>query len=82
MAGGSTPTTEETLMNDDPLVIAGRSFHSRLLVGTGKFPSAEALRVALLASNAEIVTVALRRTDLSKPAADSIRSVLPIGWRS
>src|SRR5262245_16725419 len=48
-----------------PLVIAGREFHSRLLVGTGKFSSPEAMRDALAASGSEIVTVALRRADLS-----------------
>ncbi len=49
----------------DPLVIAGRSFGSRLLVGTGKFSSNERMRDSLEASGAEIVTVALRRADLS-----------------
>jgi len=68
-------TNEEEYMNDE-LVIAGRSFRSRLMVGTGKFPSAEALRNALVASKAEIVTVALRRADFSKPGSDSILSVL------
>ncbi len=63
-------------MNDDSLIIAGRSFRSRLMVGTGKFPSAQALKEALEASGAEIVTVALRRADLSKPGSDSILSVL------
>ncbi len=48
-----------------PLVIAGRAFHSRLMLGTGKFPSGEAMREAILASGTEIVTVALRRADLS-----------------
>ncbi len=48
-----------------PLIIAGREFHSRLFLGTGKFPSNEAMRDALAASGAEIVTVALRRTDLT-----------------
>jgi thiazole synthase len=48
-----------------PLVIAGREIRSRLFVGTGKFPSNEAMRDALVASGAEIVTVALRRADLS-----------------
>ena len=47
------------------LVIAGRTFGSRLLVGTGKFPSNTTMRDALDASGAEIVTVALRRADLS-----------------
>ena len=48
-----------------PLVIAGREFQSRLLVGTGKFSSPEAMRDALAASGTQIVTVALRRADLS-----------------
>lgn len=52
-------------MSDTPLVIAGRTFRSRLLVGTGKFSSNEEMRDALDASGAEIVTVALRRADLS-----------------
>src|SRR5881628_2248707 len=47
------------------LVIAGREFRSRLLIGTGKFASPEAMRDALAASGTEIVTVALRRADLS-----------------
>jgi len=48
-----------------PLVIAGRTFTSRLLLGTGKFSSNEIMRDALAASGTEIVTVALRRADLS-----------------
>jgi thiazole synthase len=47
----------------DPLAIAGRAFGSRLLLGTGKFPSNDALSEAIAASQAEIVTVALRRVD-------------------
>lgn len=48
-----------------PLVIAGREFHSRLILGTGKFPSPTAMRDALAASGTGMVTVALRRADLS-----------------
>src|SRR5205809_163267 len=48
-----------------PLIIAGREFQSRLLVGTGKFSSPEAMRDALAASGTQLVTVALRRADLS-----------------
>ena len=48
-----------------PLVIAGRTFRSRLLLGTGKFASNELMRDTLDASGTEIVTVALRRADLS-----------------
>jgi thiazole synthase len=47
------------------LVIAGRTFTSRLLLGTGKFASNELMREALEASGTQIVTVALRRADLS-----------------
>src|SRR5246127_3129451 len=56
-----------SVMSDKPskLKIADREFTSRLLVGTGKFSSNEAMRDALLASGTEIVTVALRRADLS-----------------
>lgn len=47
------------------LVIAGRLFTSRLFLGTGKFPSPESMRSALIASGTQMVTVALRRADLS-----------------
>ena len=47
------------------LTIAGRSFESRLMLGTGKFSAPEAMRDALAASGTQIVTVALRRADLS-----------------
>ena len=50
---------------NQPLTIAGRAFRSRLILGTGKFSSPEAMRDALDASGAELVTVALRRADLS-----------------
>jgi len=55
------------VMSDKPskLKIADREFTSRLLVGTGKFSSNEAMRDALVSSGTEIVTVALRRADLS-----------------
>ena len=53
------------LQTNQPLVIAGRTFHSRLILGTGKFASPELMRSALEASSAELVTVALRRADLS-----------------
>src|SRR3974390_123081 len=48
-----------------PLIIAGKTFQSRLIMGTGKFSAPEAMRDALEASGAEMVTVALRRADLS-----------------
>ena len=59
--------------NRDTLVIAGREFSSRLLVGTGKFASNDAMVAAMVHSGCEIVTVALRRVDIDNPE-DSILS--------
>jgi thiazole synthase len=53
------------MLQNSPLTIAGRSFGSRLMLGTGKFASGELMRDAIVASGTEIVTVALRRADLS-----------------
>src|SRR6201985_1408675 len=50
---------------NQPFAIAGRIFRSRLIMGTGKFSSPEAMRDALTASGGEMVTVALRRADLT-----------------
>jgi thiazole synthase len=50
----------------DPLVIAGRTYHSRLLVGTGKYKDLEETRQAVEASGAEIVTVAIRRSNIGQ----------------
>ncbi len=57
----------------DKLIIAGRTFTSRLLAGTGKFASNEAMVAALENSGCEIVTVALRRVDIDNPK-DSLLS--------
>ncbi len=62
---------------DDPLVLAGRTFRSRLFLGTGKFPSIASLREAIRTSGTEIVTVALRRVDLSGRAEDTILDAIP-----
>ncbi len=59
----------------DKLVIAGRQFDSRLLVGTGKFASPQVMAQALAACGAEIVTVALRRVDIGNPQDDTLREV-------
>ncbi len=59
------------MKTNDKLIIAGREFSSRLMVGTGKFSSGEIMKKALEASLAEIVTVSLRRVDL-KNSSDSI----------
>src|SRR5437763_13195996 len=56
----------------DPLEIAGRSFASRLIVGTGKFGNYETMRRAIEASGTEMVTVALRRVDLEATGGPDI----------
>ncbi len=61
----------------DPLLLGGRSFTSRLLLGTGKFPSNASLRGAIEASGSQIVTVALRRIDPT--AEEDILGALPEG---
>jgi len=52
-------------LTNQPLMIAGRIFRSRLILGTGKFSAPDVMRDALDASGAEMVTVALRRADLT-----------------
>lgn len=52
-------------LHNQPLVIAGKTFSSRLILGTGKFSAPEAMRDALAVSGTEMVTVALRRADLT-----------------
>ena len=68
--------TPPSINIDSPLTIAGRDFNSRLMIGTGKFPNAQALRDAIAASASEIITVALRRVDLNETDDDGIMSAL------
>lgn len=56
----------------DNLLIVGREFRSRLIVGTGKYESFEIMRQALEASGAEIVTVAVRRVNLTDKSKESL----------
>ncbi len=62
----------------DPLVIGGRELRSRLITGTGKYPSPEAMRDAVIASGCELVTVAVGRIDLDS-VGESITDYLPEG---
>ena len=63
-------------MSHDPLVIAGRSFQSRLIVGTGKYKDVAETERAIDASGAEVVTVALRRVDLTDRSSGSLMALL------
>jgi len=59
-------------MENDELIIAGRRFHSRLFLGSGKYRSVEEMLAALEASGTEMVTVAIRRLDLGKPGQKTL----------
>ncbi|MBW8312935.1 MAG: thiazole synthase [Rhizobium sp.] len=62
----------------DPLVIAGKTYRSRLLTGTGKFTGLEQTRLATEAAGAEIVTVAIRRSNIGQnPGEPNLLDVLP-----
>jgi len=72
----SAPTATDL---QDPLVVAGRAYASRLLVGTGKFRSHAVMRDALVASEADVVTVALRRVDLDRAGEGDVLDFVPEG---
>jgi thiazole synthase len=59
----------------DKLVIAGKEFNSRLLIGTGKFASSKVMAQAVEASGAQIVTVALRRVDITNQNDDMLAAI-------
>ena len=64
--------------NADPLIIGGQEFHSRLLIGTGKYRDFTETREAVQASGAQIVTVAIRRTNIGQNANEpSLLDALP-----
>lgn len=73
------PTQLETqLVTSDPLLIGGKNYRSRLLVGTGKYKDLEQTRQAIEASGAEIVTVAIRRTNIGQnPKEPNLLDAIP-----
>ncbi len=71
-------TAQHTSHPDDALVIAGKAYSSRLLTGTGKFKDLDETRRATEAAGAEIVTVAIRRTNIGQdPGEPNLLDVLP-----
>src|SRR5687767_11945204 len=56
----------------DPFVIAGREFRSRLIIGTGKYPTHQVMQAAHDASGADMVTVAVRRVNISDRSKESL----------
>lgn len=69
-----------TFSNDDPLIIAGRTFASRLFVGTGKFASPQLMTRAIEASATEVVTIALRRVDPTVERGNILDQIDPKLW--
>lgn len=65
--GKARVNAETRILEDDSWTVAGRTFRSRLIVGTGKYKSFEQNAAAVEASGAEIVTVAVRRVNISDP---------------
>jgi thiazole synthase len=69
----------ERMIMHDPLLIVGKAYASRLLVGTGKYKDFDETRRAVLASGAQIVTVAIRRTNIGQdPKAPNLLDALPM----
>jgi thiazole synthase len=66
-------------MTDSPFVIAGRTFRSRLIVGTGKYPSHAVMAQAHAASGADMVTVAVRRVNISDRSKESLLDYIDSG---
>lgn len=65
-------------MNNDPLIIAGKTYNSRLLVGSGKYKDLNETKLATEASAAEIITVAIRRTNIGQnPDEPNLLDVVP-----
>ena len=65
-------------MNHDTLIIAGKSYQSRLLVGTGKYKDFAQTQAAIEASGAEIITIAIRRSNIGQnPNEPSLLEILP-----
>src|SRR4051794_5056641 len=67
-----SPFRRRTEMTADQLSIAGRTFRSRLMVGTGKYRNEQEMNDALAAPGAEIVTVAIRRLNLENPGEKTL----------
>ncbi|MEJ2687720.1 MAG: thiazole synthase [Gammaproteobacteria bacterium] len=75
----STVIQPEASSHHDPLLVAGVEYRSRLLVGTGKYKDLEQTRQAVETSGAEIITVAIRRTNIGQnPGEPNLLDVLPL----
>ncbi len=76
IGGGAGPAAALDAADGDPLVVAGRRFASRLIVGTGKYQDFEQTRAAVEASGADMVTVAVRRVNIAEPGKPMLADYL------
>ncbi|MDH5631694.1 MAG: thiazole synthase [Gammaproteobacteria bacterium] len=76
MSAPAKPVKQDTTAGEDSLVIDGKSYRSRLLVGTGKYDNFEQARDAIQASGAQIVTMAVRRTNLGQDDGPNLLDVI------
>lgn len=74
LLNGSSPS--ELKPASDELVIAGRKFRSRLMTGSGKYPNLEVMKQSIIASDCEIVTVAVRRVQTKAPGHEGLAEAL------
>jgi thiazole synthase len=70
------PSLSSDLQSDKPLTIAGRTFHSRLMTGSGKYRNFDEMRQSIAASGCEIVTVAVRRVQTQAPGHEGLAEAL------
>ena len=66
----------QAIVEDDKLTIAGRTFNSRLMTGTGKYPSMSAMQQSVAASGCEIITVAVRRVQTKAPGHEGLAEAI------
>jgi thiazole synthase len=72
-------SNSQTSLDANKLTIAGRTFNSRLMTGTGKYPSMEAMQQSVVASGCEIVTVAVRRVQTKAPGHEGLAEAIDWG---
>lgn len=71
-----SPSPSASLLLDPPLIIAGRTFTSRLMTGSGKYRNFDEMRQSIIASGCEIVTVAVRRIQTQAPGHEGLAEAL------
>ncbi|MBE8997697.1 glycine oxidase ThiO [Nostoc sp. LEGE 12447] len=75
-SNGNRPAISSLPVQDSPLIIAGKTFQSRLMTGTGKYRSIEEMQQSVAASDCQIVTVAVRRVQTKAPGHEGLAEAL------